>query len=65
MFLAAKAASAAIVFLLLGTGISGPRPSPLVSGRNLSQEVRAVCVWKRRKEDAANSAGQRTIPRGG
>ena len=42
MILAAKAASAAIVFLLLGTGISGPRPSPLVSGRDLSQEVRAV-----------------------
>ncbi|MFZ0772152.1 MAG: peptidoglycan-binding domain-containing protein [Candidatus Sulfotelmatobacter sp.] len=42
MFLASKAASAAIVFLLLGTGISGPRPSPLVSGRDLSKEVPAV-----------------------
>jgi peptidoglycan hydrolase-like protein with peptidoglycan-binding domain len=42
MFLAGKAASAAIVFLLLGTGISGPRPSPLVSGQNLGKEVPAV-----------------------
>ncbi len=42
MFLAGKAASAAIVFLLLATGISGPRPAPLVSGTNLGQEVPAV-----------------------
>jgi hypothetical protein len=42
MFLASKAASAAIVFLLLGTGISGPRPTPLASGSNLSKEVPAV-----------------------
>jgi peptidoglycan hydrolase-like protein with peptidoglycan-binding domain len=42
MILAAKAASAAIVFLLLATSISGPRPSPLVSGRDLSKEVPAV-----------------------
>ncbi|MFZ0298825.1 MAG: peptidoglycan-binding domain-containing protein [Candidatus Sulfotelmatobacter sp.] len=42
MFLAGKATSAAIVFLLLATGISGPRPTPLVSGSDLSQEVPAV-----------------------
>jgi peptidoglycan hydrolase-like protein with peptidoglycan-binding domain len=41
MFLVSKAASAAIVFLLLATGISGPRPAPVVSGHNLSQEVPA------------------------
>ena len=44
MFLATKAASAAIVFLLLATGISGPRPIPLVSGPNLRKEVPAV--WR-------------------
>ena len=42
MFLAGKATSAAIVFLLLATGISGPRPTPLVFGSNFSQEVPAV-----------------------
>jgi len=40
MFLA-KAASAGIVFILLTTGISGPRPTPLASGANLTEEVQA------------------------
>ena len=44
MFLATKAASAASVFLFLATGISGPRPTPLVSGPNLRKEVPAV--WR-------------------
>ena len=39
MFLASKAAWAGIVFILLTTGISGPRPTPLASGANLSKEV--------------------------
>jgi len=39
MFLASKAAWAGIVFILLTTGISGPRPTPLASGVNLSKEV--------------------------
>jgi peptidoglycan hydrolase-like protein with peptidoglycan-binding domain len=41
MFLATKAAWAGIVFILLTTGISGPRPAPLASGTNLSKEVPA------------------------
>jgi Putative peptidoglycan binding domain len=41
MFLASKAAWAGIVFILT-TGISGPRPTPLASGVNLSKEVPAA-----------------------
>ena len=37
MFLASKAAWAGIVFILLATGISGPRPAPPASGANLSK----------------------------
>jgi peptidoglycan hydrolase-like protein with peptidoglycan-binding domain len=39
MFLAGKVALAGIVFVLLATGISGPRPPPLASEANLSKEV--------------------------
>jgi peptidoglycan hydrolase-like protein with peptidoglycan-binding domain len=42
MFLAGKAACAEIVFLLLATGISGPRPTKVVPGPNLSKEEPAV-----------------------
>jgi peptidoglycan hydrolase-like protein with peptidoglycan-binding domain len=42
MFFASKAACAGIAFILLATGISGPRPTPLASGPNLSKEVPAV-----------------------
>jgi peptidoglycan hydrolase-like protein with peptidoglycan-binding domain len=42
MFLASKIAWAGIVFLLLATGISGPRPTPLNSGVDLSNEGPAV-----------------------
>ena len=42
MFLAAKAACAGIVFLLLATWISGPRPTKVVPGPNLSKEEPAV-----------------------
>jgi peptidoglycan hydrolase-like protein with peptidoglycan-binding domain len=42
MFLAGKAAWAGIVFILLTTGISGPRPTPLAPGANLSKEVPAI-----------------------
>jgi peptidoglycan hydrolase-like protein with peptidoglycan-binding domain len=38
MFLASKVAWAGIVFLLLATGISGPRMTPLTSGVDLSHE---------------------------
>ncbi len=41
MLLAGKAACAGIVFLLLTTGISGPRRTPLASAI-LSKEVPAV-----------------------
>jgi peptidoglycan hydrolase-like protein with peptidoglycan-binding domain len=42
MLLASKAASAGIVFILLATGISGPRPSQLTPTANLSEEVPVV-----------------------
>jgi|ERR1700730_15763644 len=42
MLLASKAALPAIVFILLSTGISGPRPAPVPSGANLTQEEPAV-----------------------
>jgi len=42
MFLVSKAAWAGIVLILLTTGISGPRPTLLPSGTNLSKEVPAV-----------------------
>jgi hypothetical protein len=42
MFLAGKAACAGIIFLLLATGISGPRPTKVVPGPNLSKEEPAV-----------------------
>jgi peptidoglycan hydrolase-like protein with peptidoglycan-binding domain len=42
MFLASNAAWAGIVFILLTTRISGPRPGPLASGVSLSKEVPGV-----------------------
>ena len=42
MLLASKAASAGIVFILLATGISGPRPSLLTPTAHLSKEVPVV-----------------------
>jgi putative peptidoglycan binding protein len=42
MFLASKVAWAGIAFLLLATGISGPRTTPLTSGVDLSNEWPAV-----------------------
>ena|ERR1700679_534639 len=42
MLLAGKAAWAGIVFILLATGVSGPRPTPLALGTNLNKEVPAV-----------------------
>jgi peptidoglycan hydrolase-like protein with peptidoglycan-binding domain len=42
MFLVGKAAWAGIAFILLTTGISGPRPTPLAPGANLSKEVPAI-----------------------
>ena len=42
MFLASKAAWAGVVFVLLTTGISGPRPTPLASEPNLIEGVPAV-----------------------
>jgi peptidoglycan hydrolase-like protein with peptidoglycan-binding domain len=42
VFLASKAASAGIVFMLLAAGTSGPCPTPLVSGANLRKEAPAV-----------------------
>jgi peptidoglycan hydrolase-like protein with peptidoglycan-binding domain len=42
MFLASKAACAGIAFLLVATGISGPRSTPIASGPNLRNEVPAV-----------------------
>src|ERR1700674_2919389 len=45
MFLATKAAWAGIVFILLTTGISRPRATPLASGANVSKEVPAAWNW--------------------
>ncbi len=42
MLLATKAALPAIVFILLSTGVSGPRPTPVASGANLNKEEPAV-----------------------
>lgn len=42
MFLAGKAAWAGIVFILLTTGVSGPRPTPLASGATVNKELPAV-----------------------
>jgi peptidoglycan hydrolase-like protein with peptidoglycan-binding domain len=42
MLLASKAAWSGIVFVLLMTGISGPRPTPRASRANLSDEVPGV-----------------------
>jgi len=42
MFLAGKAACAGIILLLLATWISGPRPTKVVPGPNLSKEEPAV-----------------------
>jgi peptidoglycan hydrolase-like protein with peptidoglycan-binding domain len=42
MFLAGKAACAGIIFLLLATWISGPRPTKVVPVPNLSKEEPAV-----------------------
>jgi peptidoglycan hydrolase-like protein with peptidoglycan-binding domain len=39
MFLAGKVALSGIVFILLATGISGPRPPPLTSRAKFSKEV--------------------------
>ena len=45
MFLASKIGWAGIVFILLATGISGPRPKPVASGANFSKEVPAIGHW--------------------
>jgi peptidoglycan hydrolase-like protein with peptidoglycan-binding domain len=42
MLLASKAAWAGIVFIMLTTGISGPRPTPRASGANLGKEVPSI-----------------------
>lgn len=42
MLLVSKAAWSGFALVLLVTGISGPRPTPLASGANLSKEMPAV-----------------------
>jgi hypothetical protein len=42
MFLASKAAWAGIICILLTTGISRPRATPVASGANVSKEVPAA-----------------------
>jgi len=60
MLLASKAALPAIVFILLATGISGPRPTPVASGANLSKEGPAV--WSQndvgKMQDTLRDKGQ-------
>src|ERR1700674_2719294 len=45
MVLATKAACTGIVFILLTTGISRPRATPLASGASVSKEVPAAGNW--------------------
>ena len=60
MFLAGKAAWAGIVFLLLTSGISRPRPTPLTSGANVSKEVPAAVPQNdvRKIQEALQDNGQ-------
>jgi peptidoglycan hydrolase-like protein with peptidoglycan-binding domain len=60
MFLASKAAWAGIVFLLLTSGISRPRRTPLVSEANVSKEVPTVVQANDAKkiQEALQSNGQ-------
>lgn len=64
MFLASKATLAGII-ILLTTGISKPRPMPVVSGPSLSNEGPAVGHWNDVERPAGNSAGQRTLSQKG
>jgi peptidoglycan hydrolase-like protein with peptidoglycan-binding domain len=50
MLFAGKIGGCGIVFLLLTTWISGPRPTPLASGVNLSQEAPADTRWSDTKK---------------
>jgi peptidoglycan hydrolase-like protein with peptidoglycan-binding domain len=61
MFLASKAACAGIVFLLLTSGISPPRRTPLASGANVNKEVPAVVQRNDVKQiqEALQGNGQR------
>jgi hypothetical protein len=45
MFFASKVGCSGIVFILLTTWISGPRPTPIASGINLSREAPADTHW--------------------
>jgi hypothetical protein len=65
MFLASNAGWAGIVFILVTTGILRPPPTPFASGANVSKEVPAAGNRNDVKKTPANSAGQRTLPRGG
>jgi hypothetical protein len=50
MFFASKIGCSGIVFLLLTTWISGPRPTPLASGVTLGRETPAPTHWNDVKE---------------
>jgi len=60
MLLASKAASAGIVFVLLATGISGPRPSLFAPTANFSKEVPVVGLRSEVKtmQDALHKKGR-------
>jgi len=60
MFLARKAAWAGIVFLLLTSGISRPRRTPLASEANVSKEVPTVVQANdvKKTQEALQSNGQ-------
>ena len=45
MLYAGKVSCVGIVFLLLTTWISGPRPTPLASGQNLTKEEPGAKHW--------------------
>src|SRR5271165_2288523 len=60
MFLASKVAWAGMVFLLLSSGISRPRPTPLASEANVSKEVPTVVERSdvRKIQEALQGKGQ-------
>src|ERR1700738_2197728 len=61
MFLASKAAWAGIVFILVTTGILKPPPDAARFGSQCQQRSAGGWESERCQEDAANSAGRRTL----
>jgi hypothetical protein len=63
MFLASKAAWAGLVFILLTTGISGPRSTPLASGADLTKKP--AVGHQNKIKHMQETLQKRTLPRQG